>query len=105
MCLLGSPEANDSAHRMAAHSMVEGASKSLAEEECARLYSDKARISREKGNIKMKEREKDSKLKLHKYHIQEAETAKFRDLKMVASGPTKKRKRAIMDCWHARTFA
>jgi hypothetical protein len=51
MCLIGSPEANDSAHRMVAHSMVEGASKSLAEE-CARRCSDEARTSGVKGSVK-----------------------------------------------------
>jgi hypothetical protein len=52
MCLIGSPEANHSAHRMAAYSMVEGASESLREE-CTRLCSDEARISGVKGNVKM----------------------------------------------------
>jgi hypothetical protein len=85
MCLTGSPEANGSAHRMAAHSMVEGASKSLAVEG-ARLCSDEARTFRVKGNVMREERENNSKLKLHKYHIQEAETVRFRDLKMVAGG-------------------
>jgi hypothetical protein len=37
MCLIESPEVNDSAHRMVAHSMVEGASKGLLAEECACL--------------------------------------------------------------------
>jgi hypothetical protein len=93
MCLIGSPEANDSAHRMVAHSMVEGASKSLAEE-CARLCSDEVRTSGVKGSVKREKRETNSKLKLRKYHVRQAETVKFRDLKMEVTGLPKKTKQS-----------
>ncbi len=93
MCLIGSPEANGSAHRMVAHSMVEGASKSLAEE-CAHLCSDEARTSGVKGSVKSEKRETNSKLKLRKYHVQQAETVKFRDLKMEVTGLPKKTKQS-----------
>jgi hypothetical protein len=99
MCLIGSLEANNSAHRMVAHSMVEGASKSLAEE-CARLCSDEARTSGVKGSLKSEKRETNS-----KYHVQQAETVKFRDLKMEVTGLPKKQNRAIMDCSHTTTSA
>jgi hypothetical protein len=65
ICLIGSPEANNFAQRMVAHSMVEGASKSLAEE-CARLCSDEARTSGVKGSMKSEKRETNSELKLRK---------------------------------------
>jgi hypothetical protein len=42
MCLIGSPEVNDSAHRIAAHAVVEGVSTSLAKEYTS-LCSDEAR--------------------------------------------------------------
>jgi hypothetical protein len=93
MCPIGSPEANDSAHRMVAHSMVEGASKSLAEEG-SHLCSDEARTSGVKGSVKSEKRETNSKLKLRKYHVQQAETVKFRDLKMEVTGLPKKTKQS-----------
>jgi hypothetical protein len=65
--------------------MVEGAKKILVDQ-CAGLCSDEARTTGVKGNVKSERRENNSKLKLRKYHVQEAETVKFRDLKMVASG-------------------
>jgi hypothetical protein len=91
MCLIGSPEANDSSKRMDAHSMVEGASKSLAAE-CARLCSEEARASGVKSNMKSVKRESSSKLKFRHYHLQDPELVKFRELKMKMEGLPKKRK-------------
>jgi hypothetical protein len=91
MCLIGLPEANDSSKRMDAHSMVEGASKSLAAK-CACLCSKEVRASGVKSNMKSIKRESTSKLKLRHYHLQDPELVKFRELKMKMEGLPKNRK-------------
>jgi hypothetical protein len=102
MCLIGSPEANDGAKRMAAHSMVEGASKSLALE-CARLCSDETRITGVKGHSKHKKRESNSKVTLRNYHIQDPAEVKFGNVKFKAHGLSAGTHNGILAMYHLRT--
>jgi hypothetical protein len=91
MCLIGLPEANDSSKQMDAHSMVEGAYKSLAAE-CARLCSKEARASGVKSDMKSIKRESSLKLKFWLYHLQDPKLVEFCELKMKMEGLPKKRK-------------
>jgi hypothetical protein len=86
MCMVGTPEANDSEKRMAAHSMLEGAKKSLAEE-CARLCS----LPERSGGVKSEggkraKREGEAKMKERRYHVQDPAGIQFPNLKMSAVG-------------------
>ena len=85
-CMIGTPEANDNEKRMAANSMVEGASQSLAAE-CARLCSLPSRINGVKGHAKARKREDTATMKKRNYHVQnEEEDIPFTNLKMKTVG-------------------
>jgi hypothetical protein len=69
MCLVGTPEANNADKRIAAQSMVEMVSKSLADE-CVQLCSLDSRLHGLKGHMKHAKREVTAKLKIRHYHLQ-----------------------------------
>jgi hypothetical protein len=70
---------------MAAHSMVEGASKSLAEE-CERLCAEESRVKGVKGDVKHAKREASAAVKIRHYHVQDPTAVQFANLKMQAKG-------------------
>jgi hypothetical protein len=82
MCLIGTPEANDGDKRMTAQSMVETATKSLADE-CARLCSLDSRLQGVKGHVKHAKREASAKLKMRHYHVQNPDNVKYKPLNLL----------------------
>jgi hypothetical protein len=85
-CMIGTPEANNTEKRMAANSMVEGATQSLAAE-CARLCSLPSRINGVKGHAKARKREEAATMNKRNYHVQnEDEEIPFTNLKMKTVG-------------------
>ena len=86
MCMVGTPEANDGASRMAAHSMIGESELSLAAES-KRLLSDPARFSGVKSEGgKRAKREQAAKMLGRRYHVQESADVKFGKLNMSAVG-------------------
>jgi hypothetical protein len=85
MCMIGTPESNDSQKRMEAHSMTETASLSLAEE-CARLCSRRERAEGVKGDVKLKKREEKAKMKNRTYHVHKETDVRFSKLSMKRQG-------------------
>jgi hypothetical protein len=84
MTMIGRPEeSNEDTNRMAAYSMVEGASNSLARE-CARLCSNASRSAGVKSEGKYAKRESNATMKMRNYHITELKDVCFPDLKMKA---------------------
>jgi hypothetical protein len=83
MCLVGTPEANDGDKRMAAQSMVETASKSLADE-CVRLCSLDSRLQGVKGHMKHAKREASARLKMRHYHVQDPDDVKYKHIGFAA---------------------
>jgi hypothetical protein len=81
MRMIGLPEGSDAENRMAAESMVEGTSKSLAVE-CARLLSASTRNEGMKSHAKYAKRESNAALKKRHYHVQKQEDVLFSELKM-----------------------
>jgi hypothetical protein len=77
MCLVGTPEANDGDKRMAAQSMVEMASKSLADK-CMWLCSLDSRLQGVKGHMKHVKREVSAKLKMKHYHVQNLDDVMYK---------------------------
>jgi hypothetical protein len=101
MCMIGTPEASDGNKRMAAHSMVEGASKSLAQE-ALRLCADTSRLSGVKSEKKYSKREENSRLKLRHYHLQKPEDVKYCDIKMMSVGLPKGAHNGILARYNLR---
>eukprot|EP00966_Prymnesium_polylepis_P017924 413578-Prymnesium_polylepis.1 len=86
MCMIGTPEANDSAKRMAAHSMLGDTKMSLAVE-AARLCRDPARFSGVKAEGgKRQKREAAAKMKERHYHVQDPAKVKHGKTSRVAVG-------------------
>jgi hypothetical protein len=102
MCMIGTPEANDGTSRMAAHSMVENASKSLAEE-CVRLCSDESRIAGVKSHSKHVKREANATITRRNYHIQKIEDVSFTNVKMKATGFLPGPKNGLLGMYNLRT--
>jgi hypothetical protein len=85
-CMIGTPEANDDEKRMAANSVVEGASQSSAAE-CARLRSSPSCIHGVKGQGKARKREENATMKKRNCHVQnEEEDMPFTNVKMKTVG-------------------
>jgi hypothetical protein len=101
MCMIGTPEASIGNKRMAAHSMVEGASKSLAQE-ALRLCADASRLTGVKSERKYSKREENSKLKLRHYHLQKPEDVKYCDVKMMSVGLPKGTHNGILAHYNLR---
>jgi hypothetical protein len=101
MCLIGTPEANESECRMEAASMIErgNASKSLAEE-CARLCRDPSRQHGVKGYKKHAKREANATMKERTYHVQDPADVKYKNLKIQADKMPKGI--GLMECHHIR---
>jgi hypothetical protein len=99
MCLIGTPEANDGEKRMAAQSMVETASKSLADE-CARLCTLDSRLQGVKGHTKHAKREASAKMKMRHYHVQNPDDVRYKHVKFVAEKLTAGVK--MMECYNIR---
>jgi hypothetical protein len=86
MCMIGTPEADDGAKRMAAHAMLGDKKMSLAVE-AARLCSDPARISGVKAEGgKRQKREGEAKVKERHYHVQDPTKVKHGKMSRVAVG-------------------
>lgn len=66
----------------------------LLEKYVIKIVQRNDRTQMVKGNVKSEKRETNSKLRLCKHHVQQAETGKFLEVSRLS----KKRKRAIMDC-------
>jgi hypothetical protein len=99
MCLIGTPEANNGEKRMAAESMTETASKSLAFE-CARLCSISSRINGVKGDAKSAKRESEAKIKRRHYHVQDPNIVHFKHSKFETVGLPKGL--GVMACYNVR---
>jgi hypothetical protein len=99
MCLVGTPEANDGDKRMAAQSMVETASKSLADE-CVRLCSLDSRLQGVKGHMKHAKREASAQLKMRHYHIQDPDDVKYKHIGFAAEKLTTGV--LMMECYNIR---
>ena len=99
MCLIGTPEANDSEKRMNAASMTENASSSLAQE-CARLCSTDNRMTGLKGDVKHAKRESNARVKRRHYHVQDDDAIKFKNTKYKAVNFPKDK--GVMQCYNVR---
>jgi hypothetical protein len=102
MCLIGTPGAQETKQRMEAAAMVNGASKSLAEE-CIRLCNDEERVCGLKGGAKNAKREMNARLKRRHYHLHSPEAARFVDLKMRVAGLPSGRYKGIGAMYNIRT--
>ena len=84
--MIGTPEANDGACRMAAHAMVGDKKMSLAVES-ARLCSLPVRSSGVKAEGgKRQKREAEAKMKGRVYHVQDPAEVKYKSINMLAVG-------------------
>jgi hypothetical protein len=81
MSLVVTPEANESLKRVAAEAMVEGVSKSIAEE-AARLCSDATRIEGVKSEGKYLKRETNASMKKRLYHVHDEDSTEHVNLSM-----------------------
>jgi hypothetical protein len=99
MCLVGTPKANDGDKRMAAQSMVEMASKCLADK-CAWLCSLDSRLQGVKGHTKHAKREASAKLKMRHYHMQNPDCVKYKHIGFVAEKLTTDV--LMMECYNIR---
>jgi hypothetical protein len=85
MCMIGTPESNDTQKRMEAHSMMETASLSLAEE-CAWLCSRRERAEGVKGDVKLRKQEEKVKMVNLTYHVHKESDVQFSKLSMKRHG-------------------
>jgi hypothetical protein len=81
MSLVMTPEANESCKRIASEAMVEGVSKSIAEE-AARLCSDMTRMEGVKSEGKYQKREASAAMKKRHYHVHDENSTEHVNLNM-----------------------
>ena len=101
-CMIGTPEANDGACRMAAHAMV-GVEKMSLAVESARLCSLPTRESGVKAEGgKRQKREAEAKMKSRVYHVQDPAMVKHKKINMSAAGFEKGDHNGLLAHYHFR---